>query len=86
MYEGAVDRGKILCLCQQTNVRRDELYEQPVPGAERRETAVPSAGPLFAADNNMHSLIWYSLSSLYISLCLKVGSLRFSQTSPELLR
>ncbi len=44
MYNAAVDRNNILCLCQQTNVRRDELYEQPVPGAERREMVAPPPG------------------------------------------
>jgi hypothetical protein len=34
MYDGAARRDGIICLCQQTNVQRDELDEQPVPGAE----------------------------------------------------
>ena len=48
MYDAAVDRNSFFCLCQQTNVRRDELYVQPVPGAqERREwwRLGASAGP-----------------------------------------
>jgi len=34
MYDAAAGRDGIICLCQQTNVQRDELDEQPVPGAE----------------------------------------------------
>lgn len=44
MYDAAVDRSNVFCLCQQTSVRRDELYEQPVPGAERREMVAPPPG------------------------------------------
>jgi hypothetical protein len=41
MYDAAVDRNNVFCLCQQTNVRRDELYEQPVPGAQERAMVAP---------------------------------------------
>jgi hypothetical protein len=35
MYDAAVDRNNF-CLLTQTNVRRDELYEQPVPATQER--------------------------------------------------
>jgi hypothetical protein len=40
MYDAAVNRNDIFCLCQQTNVRRDELCEQPVPGAQEGRAMV----------------------------------------------
>ena len=46
MYDAAVDKNNLFCLCQQTNVRRDELYEQPVlVGAQERRAVVASQPP-----------------------------------------
>ena len=56
MYDASRGRDGILCLYQQTNVQRDELDEQPLPGAEycvassRGASASPHCNSLFAAN------------------------------------
>jgi hypothetical protein len=68
MY-AAVDRGNIFCLFTQTSVRRDELYEQPVLGAESREMVAPPPGHNLPPNSDLVKSI----------LCLK--SLRYSNAS-----
>lgn len=68
MYDAAVDKNNLFCLCQQTNVRRDELYEQPVLGAQERRAVV--APPATTAHATLFAINWHSRCQICYSLRL----------------